>query len=88
MTIFGWNNTDKAWTQLVPVLLVYSRRKQHAIHVGPPRLPVATRSQFATVAFNAGKASHACTEMRRSRRGKFMTSRKAKMDIVFIVPCK
>jgi hypothetical protein len=88
VTISRWNDTDKVWTQLVPVLLVYSRRKQHAIHVGPPKLPVGMKSQSAIVAFNAGKASRACTGMRRSRRGKFMTSRKAKMDIVFIVPCK
>ena len=72
----------------MPVHLVCNRRKQPATHAEPLKLPADTRNLYAIDAFNAAKVSPACTEMRRSKNEKFMTSRKAKMGIVSFAPCK
>jgi hypothetical protein len=80
--------TDKAWTQLVLVVLVSSTRKQHAIPAEPRKSPAGMRSLFATVVSNAARALRACTEMRLSKRGRSKKFHKAKMAIVCIAQCK
>jgi hypothetical protein len=86
--ILRWSYTDKVWTQLVLVLLDSSTRKQHAIPAESRRLLVGMRSPFATAVSNAARALRACTEMRRSRRGRSKKFHKARMAIVCIAQCK